>query len=414
MLRSLAALPLVAVLAALGGCGKQPAALPPPPTPKVDVAYPIARDIVDYELFTGRTEPSNKIDLRARVTGYLEQTFFVEGTVVEKDALLFRIDQRPYKVELERGKAAVVAATATAALAEGLEARGKGLLAERAISREDYDKLVADVRIGKANVLVAQAALAQAELNMTWTEMRAPFKGRIGRWTVDPGNLVKADDTILSTLVAVEPMFVLFDVDERTVLQQMIKNGLTKMPPPAPVQVTVGLVDEPGQYPHPAVMNFVDNRLDSSTGSLWFRAEFVKPDRAIAPGMFARVKFPLGPSHKAICVAEEALATDQGQRFVYKVVEKPLKVDGKDTLVPVAEYVKVTVGRQHGGLRIVTSGLTAGDRIVVSGLQRVRSGSAVQPNLKPMPGTDIATPPDEPGGPGTATPKQPAPPARKD
>jgi RND family efflux transporter MFP subunit len=384
MRRFVVGLCLLTLLVGVVGCQKGTAPASAPPPPEVVVALPVEQQVVDYELFTGKTDPFNTVDIRARVTGYLEKTCFVEGTIVEKDALLFRIDQRPYKVDLEKTRASLASAKAMASLSEGLQTRGKGLLADRAISPEDYEKLAADVRVWRANVLVAQAALDQAELNMVWTEVRAPFAGRISRWIIGPGNLIKADDTILTTLVSLEPMYVLFDVDERTVLRQMIKNGLTQMPAPAPITVDVGLVDEPGRYPHPAVVNFVDTRLDSSTGSLWMRASLVKPNRDIAPGMFSRVRFPLGPPRTALCVAEAALGTDQGQRFVFVV--------GSDNKVI---YRKVTVGRQHGGLRAIKSGLAPSERIVVSGLQRVRDGVLIRPVDKPMPGQNIETPLDE-------------------
>jgi RND family efflux transporter MFP subunit len=376
---------LVGGLLALVGCTRPPAPTPEQKAPEVKVSQPVERQVVDYELFTGKTVASNTTDLRARVTGYLDATFFTEGTVVQKDDLLFRIDQRPYKVDLDKAKANLVSAKAMTVLTESIEVRGKGLLADRAISREDYEKLLADVRVARANVLVAQAALEQAELNMTWTEVRAPITGRISRWNIDTGNLIKADDTILATLVSLSPTYVLFDVDERTVLREMVRAGLTKMPQREPLRVEVGLVDEPGKYPHPAVINFVDNRLDSSTGSLWMRATLVAPNREVSPGLFSRVRFPLGPASPALCVAEAALGTDQGQRFVFVV-------DSDD----VVHYRKVAVGRQHGGLRVVKSGLQAGERIVVSGLQRVRDGVKVRPKPVDMPGQQIETPPDEP------------------
>ena len=379
---------LLVWLLTLVGCGKTETPQQKKVTPSVQFAYPVTKRVFDFELFTGKTEASTKVDLRARVTGYLERTFFTEGTIVEKDATLFLIDQRSYKVALASAQASLASAQASVVLATSLESRGRGLVGQGAFSREDLDKLIADLKVGRANVQGAEAMIEQAKLNLQWTEVKAPFRGRVSRWNVDPGNLVKADDTILVTLVAVEPMFVTFDVDERTVLKQLVRAGLTQMPPKAPLRVDVGLVDEPGEFPHPATINFVDTRLDSATGSLWMRAELIAPDRPVQPGMFSRVRFPLNEPADALCVSESALVQSQGKRSLF-VVDESNKVK---------ELKNLTFGRQHGALRVVKDGLKETDRVVVTGLQRIKDGLDVIPQKleNGMPGQKTGTASDEP------------------
>jgi len=384
---------LLALLLGLVGCGKAPPQQAAKQDPEVLVAKAIVKPVTDYELFTGRTEASAKVDLRARVGGTLEKTNFTEGEVVEKDRLLFLIDQRPYKVALDKAAARLAAAQASAALAQSQESRALPLLQTRALSREEYDKFAADVKVARANILEAEADLAQAKLDLEWTEVRAPFAGRIGRWAIDPGNMVKADDTLLATIGTTAPVYVTFDADERTVLRQLIKMGPTAVNGPGPIRVEVGLVDEPGRYPHPATVNFYDSRLDGGTGSLWMRATFDDPSRLILPGMFSRVRFPLGAEKAEVCVSEQALSQNQGERSLYVIDAKTgLVVKRSKSSNPALE-----VGRQHGGLRVIKKGVEKDELVVVSGLQRIREGIQVRTKiLEKMPGEDVDTPPDEP------------------
>ena len=349
------------------GCARQQPQAPPPKPPEVMVGEPVVKEVTDYEIFTGRTEASQRVDIRARVTGYLEKTNFTEGALVKEGDVLFVIDPRPYQAELARAEAALAQALARVERLERDYQRAHSLLGQRAISREEYDRMVGDRDEARAAVDVARSNVELARLNVQFTEVKAPFTGQISRRLVDPGNLVKADDTILTTLVALEPMYVYFDVDERTLLRQLLREGRLESVLGQKVPIEIGLADEDG-YPHRGVVNFVDNRVDPSTGTMWMRGEFINPSRPIKPGIFVRVRFPLGKPFRAVLVAEQALGTDQGQKFVYVVDEKNR-----------AAYRPVKVGRLHGGLRVIQDGLKPGEKVVVSGLQRVRPGAEVTP-----------------------------------
>jgi multidrug efflux system membrane fusion protein len=305
------------------------------------------------------------------VTGYLTESKFRDGDPVAKGAVLFVIDQRPYQAEQTKAEASVKQAQASFDRAMSEYVRAQGLFSRSAIGREEFDRYQFSRDEASAGLKVAESNVQLAHLNLEFTEVRAPFAGTISRRMVDPGNLVKADETILTTLVSTEPMFAYFDVDERTLLRKLLaasdsRNGT--------VRLSIGLADEDG-YPHAGIVNFVDNKLDPATGSMWMRAEFVKPSRPVRPGMFVRVRFPMGQAREGVLVAEQALGSDQGQRY--------LLVIGKDNK---AEYRKVTVGAgEPDGTRVVTEGLKAGEKVVVSGLLRVRAGTEVVPKSVPMP-----------------------------
>jgi RND family efflux transporter MFP subunit len=354
------------------GCGGEQVRKDPPP-PEVLVSRPLSRAVSDYEIFTGRTESSQRVELRSRITGYLEKTYFQEGELVEENAVLFLIDPKPYQAEMARAEASLAQAKAHLRRLEGDFDRAQSLLNRQAIGREEYEKLRGERDEAKAGVGVAEAVVKLAQNSLHYTEIRAPFRGRISRRMVDPGNLVKADETLLTVLVAEEPIYAYFDVDERTFLRQLLRGGRLDSTLSERVPVQFGLADETG-FPHPAVVNFVDNRLESGTGSLWLRAQFLDPQLAIRPGMFIRVKFPLGSPYKATVIAEQALGTDQGQKFVY-VVNHQNRI----------EYRPVQAGRlQDDGMRVIAEGLKPDERIVVTGLQRVRAGAVVTPKAVEM------------------------------
>lgn len=365
---------LFGLLILAAGCAReQPKGAQPKP-PEVLVSAPLTREVIDYEFFTGRTIASQRVELRSRVTGYLEKALFKEGDLVKKDDVLFLIDPRTYQSEVVKAEASVAQSQATARRVEGDFERAQGLLTRGAIGREEYEKLRGNRDEAKAAVRVAEANLRLAQDYLTFTEIKAPFSGRVSRRNVDPGNLVKADETVLTTLVAEEPIWANFDVDERTLLRQLMKAGKLEASMSDRVPVTIGLADEEG-FPHTGVVNFVDNEVDRGTGSMWMRAEFINPKRSIKPGMFIRVRFPLGRPRESLLIAEQALGTDQGQKFVYVV--------GPDNKV---EYRAVKVGRlQDDGLRVIREGLKPGERVVVSGLQRVRAGTTLTPKYVEMP-----------------------------
>jgi len=383
------------VLAA--GCARGKRELPPPKPPEVKVAVPVTERVTDFEEFVGRTEPVHSIDVRARVTGYLDKVDFKEGADVKEGDLLFEIDSRTYKAELERAEASVVQAQAHLERLQSDATRGRAMLARRAISQEEYEKMTGDRSEAEAQLRLARASRDLTKLNLNFTRVTAPMSGRIGRQFIDPGNLVKADDTILTGIVGLDPMYAAFDVDERTVLRlrRLIREGKIASAREKKIPVLLGLADE-DDFPLRGVIDFVDNRVDVQTGTLRVRGVFDNKDRFLSPGMFVRVRVPIGDPYPATLVAEKALGSDQGQRFVYVVA-----ADNK------VVATKVKVGTLHNGLRVIQEGLGPNDRVVVSGLQRVRPGLEVDPKLVDMPSqprTDLASsrPPTSTG----STPKR--------
>lgn len=370
----------IVLCAAAAGCVKpaspQQAAAPPPSKPPevVFVNLPTTGEITDYEDFTGRAVASKTIEIRARVTGYLDKIDFKEkeGGDVEAGALLFEIDPRPYEAEVARNKASLFLAESHLKRVQLDYDRAEKLIGSKSISREQFDQVAGDRSEARANIEVMKANLEAANLNLRFTKVRAPIGGRVSRTQLDQGNLVRADETILTTIVSIDPIYAYFELDERTLLRirRYAEEGRIKgADGNQAVTVMMGLADEEG-YPHHGTINFVDNRLDPTTGTLQVRGVFKNDDRMLTPGLFVRVRLPIGQPYRALLVSEESLGTDQGQKFVYVV--------DKDN---VAQYRRVEVGKLQQGRRVVLKGITEGDRIVVSGLQRVRPGAVVQPKL---------------------------------
>jgi RND family efflux transporter MFP subunit len=352
----------------------KPAAEEPPP--QVNVVQPVAREVTDYEDFTGRLQAISTVDLRARVSGYLDKAPFKEGSDVKKGEVLFEIDPRPYQAELDKAQAAAALGEARLKAAEANLERAKALLGKGGIGREEYDKIVSDRDEAAAAVKVGRANLDLARLNLSFTKVTAPIDGRIGRRLVDPGNLVKADDTLLATIVSLDPMQVTFNVDERTVLRlrRLAGEGKIKSPRDGEQSVLLGLADEEG-FPRRGKLDFVNNQVDADTGTLLMRATFANRDGLLLPGLFARVRLPVGAPHKALLVPESAIATDQGQKFLYVV-------DDQNKVV----YRRVRVGPLHDGLRVVEEGLQPDDWVISGGAQRVRAGMTVKPVKVEPPG----------------------------
>jgi len=367
------------------GCGRQqapPAAATRPP--EVVVTRPVVKQITDYNDFTGRTEAVASVEVRARVTGYLDKVLFKEGDDVKKDQPLFEIDPRTYQAELNRAEAAVRQAKAHLDRLELDYKRAVPLLPSQAISREDYDKIVGDRDEGNALVGVAEAARDLARLNLQFTKVTSPISGRASRQLIDPGNMVKADETTLTTIVTLDPIYAYFDADERSVLdfRRLMQAGKVKAARDAQAPVLMGLIDEEDEngnplFPHAGVINFADNRVDAMTGTLRLRGKFDNPKHFLAPGLFARVRVPIGAPRPAILVSERALGSDQGQKFVYVVNDKNEVV-----------YRRVRVGAMQDGLRVIEEGLAKNEQVIVDGVQRVRPGMTVQP--KPADTTDNA------------------------
>ncbi len=363
----------------LAGCKREQATPPPQGKTEVKVSLPVVKtDVIDYEYFTGHTEAFKRVEIKARVTGHLEEINFKDGQMVEEDKLLFIIDQKPFKAQVAKAKADFKQAEARVKRFEADFARAASLRRSGGGSQEEYDLARGNRDEAIAGVGSAKATVDLAEQNLLYSEIKAPFAGRISRRLIDKGNLVKSDDTILSTIVTLDPMYAYFDVDERTLLRQLMSKGALDTARSGKVSIEIGMADEEG-YPHPGTVDFVDNMVDTNTGTMWMRALFDKPKdgtslRTISPGMFIRVRFPVGQPYRAVLVAEQAITTDQGQKFVYVL-------DNKDQV----QYRQVTVGRLDAGLRVIKSDLKPTERIVVSGLQRVRANMEVKPEVLPMP-----------------------------
>jgi RND family efflux transporter MFP subunit len=369
----------VALLAVtLSGCGSAQSSAPPPKPPEVFVSTPVSEEITEYEDFTGRLESPEAVEIRARVTGYLEEVRFKEKVRVDvqKGDVLFLIDPRSYKADLDRAEANELQARVRLQRLEYDHQRASDLLPRKAISREEYDKIAGDRAEADAAVKVAEATVRSARVSYGYTKVTAPMTGRISRRLVDPGNLVKADQTVLATILSLNPLYAYFDVDERTVLRirRLVREGTVKSAREVEVPVQMELADEEG-FPHKGKIDFVDNKVDPGTGTLRVRAVFTNDDELLSPGLFVRVRVRIGVPHKALLIAERALGTDQGQKFVYVVNDK-----GE------VAYRAVKVGSLHQGRRVIESGLKPTEKVIVSGLQRVRQGSTVQERVVPMPG----------------------------
>ena len=360
----------------LAGCE---AAAPPPPAPpkppEVVITVPVVRQVTDYEDFTGRIEAQASVEVRARVTGYLEKVLFKEGTEVRKDDPLFEIDARPYQAELQRAEATLMQSQARLKRCERDLQRASDLLPQNAISQDDFDQISSDREEAAAAVRLAEASRDLAQLNLSFTRVTAPITGRISRQLIDPGNMVKADETALTTIVSMDPIYAYFDQDERTLLRirRLVRAGVLKTLQEASVPVLLGLVDEEG-FPREGRIDFADNRVDAMTGTLRLRGVFANPHRMLSPGLFVRIRLPIGVPHPAILVSEQALGTDQGQSFLYVV-------NAKNEVV----MRRVSVGPLDGGLRVIEEGLAKDERVIVSGLQRVRPGVKVSPKLLETP-----------------------------
>lgn len=361
----------------LAGCNRaqsQDLAAKPKP-PEVFFIVPQTRQVTDHEDFTGYTQAIQTVQIRARVSGYLDKVNFTEGAIVKKDDVLCEVDPRPYQATYNSAVGKVHLAEAVLKQAKADNARAKGLGdTPGAISQQDRDKYEAAEEQAQATLETAKADMNTSGLMLSWTKVIAPFTGRISERMVDPGNLVVADTTPLTTLVTEDPIYAQFFVDEHTLLRVRRlneKNKVKSMQDTKP-EVQLGLTDET-DFPHKGTINFEDNQVDQQTGTLRLRGIFPNPDRLLSPGLFVRIRLPIGEPHDSLVVPEEALGTDQGRKFVYVV-------DDQNT----AQYRPVTVGAEYGvGLREVVEGLKPGERVVVTGLQRVRPGNPVTPVPQP-------------------------------
>jgi RND family efflux transporter MFP subunit len=374
---------LLVALVALSGCRSEATTATQAPAPQVSVASALERDVTEWDEFTGRLEAVESVEVRPRVTGYIESVNFTEGSKVRKGDLLFVIDPRPYRAELSKAEAELARAVASAELAASDAARSEKLVDIKAVSREEYDSRINASREAKANVAAARAAVDAAKLNLEFTRITSPIDGRAGKAIVTTGNLVSGGSTaapLLTTVVSLDPMYVTFEGDEQIYLKynELSRRGERSSSRDAANPVLMGLANEDG-YPHHGAMVFVDNQVDPRTGTIRARAAFENKDGYLTPGLFARVKLLGHNSYHAVLVDDRAIGTDQSQKFVY-VVDADHKI----------AYRPVKVGRLSDGLRIVQQGLQAGETVVVNGMQRVRPGVVVAPERVAMDARELA------------------------
>jgi RND family efflux transporter MFP subunit len=377
-------LPMLGLLA-LQGCSKAPP--PSPGPPDVTVAKVISKRIKDWDEYTGRFQAIDTVEVRPRVSGYVDQRLFHEGQFVKKDDVLLIIDPRPYQADYDRAKAGLELSKSQRELAKLEAARVQKLKDSGAVSREELDERLSTLNQQEASVAAAKAALDNAALQLSFTKVRAPVDGRVSREEVTRGNLVTGGNnggTLLTTIVSVDPIYVYFEGDENAYLHynQLAREGQRPSSRDVRNPVRVGLANEEG-FPHEGYMDFVDNQLDSRTGTIRARAVLENKQGQFTPGMFARVQLLGSGEYDAILIEDRAVGTDQSQSFVL--------VLGADNKL---EYRAIQPGRiVAGGLRIVRQGLKPDDVVVVSGLQRVRPGAQVKPNMVTMgaPAADATT-----------------------
>lgn len=343
-----------------------------PKAADVDVAAVVAKQISEWQSYSGRIEAIDKVDVRPLVPGKIVAVHFRDGELVKKGQSLFTIDPRPYQAEVDRAAAQVAAADARAAYATSDAARAERLIGSNAIAKRDYDEKQNAAREAVASVKAARAALDAAKVNLSYTDIVAPVTGRVSRAELTVGNIVSAGASapLLTTLVSVSPIYASFEVDEQTYLRYLRSSGKKDVP------VELGLADETGYSRNGSIVS-VDNRLDVTSGTIRVRARFDNANGELVPGLFARVKVGGGKQRDAVMIYDAAVGTDQAKKYVL-VVDKDSRV----------QYREVSLGNMHEGLRIVEKGLSSGDQIVVNGMQRVRPNDLVKPRAVKM--VDVA------------------------
>jgi RND family efflux transporter MFP subunit len=365
---------LLALATLVASCGERQQQAGGPPPPAVTVAKPIKRTVVDYDEYVGRFAAINSVEIRARVSGYLDKLHFKDGQVVKQGDLLFTIDKRPFQNTLDQARANLVQAQSNVAFTESDYTRGQQLVRDKTITDQTFEQRAQAFRNAKASVSANEAAVRQAELDMEFTELRAPMNGRIGDRRVSPGNLVTGgtggNTTLLAIIVSTDPIYFEFTFDEASYLryERLSTAGQDVAGRNAGVQVALKLIDE-SDFDHQGRMDFVDNVIDRSTGTIRGRAVIANPKEIFTPGMFARVRVPGTSPYEALLVPDTAVGTEQARRFV-------MVIDDQDTARP--KYV--TLGQvTKDGLRAIREGLGPDDRVVVSGLMQARPGQKVKP-----------------------------------
>jgi RND family efflux transporter MFP subunit len=368
---------LLALLAA--GCSEAPKPPPPPPPPMVTVAHPVKQEIVDRDEYVGRFVPVHSVEVRARVSGYLESVHFVDGQIVKEGDLLFTIDKRPFQNTLDQARANLAVAKSNAAFTASDLARAQQLVRDRTVTEQIYEQRAQANRNAQASVAANEALVRQAELDLEFTELRAPITGRIGDRLVAPGNLVTGgtggNTTLLATIVSMDPIRFEFTFDEASLLryERLARKGKDVTGRNDRSEVRLKLIDEPN-FTHVGQMEFLDNTIERATGTIRGRAQFSNSDSLFTPGMFARVQIAATAPYEALLVPDEAVGTEQARKFV-------LVVDSEN----IARQKFVTLGDVLGKMRVIRSGLDANDWVIVSGLMRARAGAKVTPKEQGTP-----------------------------
>jgi RND family efflux transporter MFP subunit len=366
----------VAVL--LASCGEEQKAAAPPP-PVVTVAHPTRRTVIDMDEYVGRFVAVNSVEIRARVSGYLDEVHFTDGQMVKQGDLLFTIDKRPFQTSLDQARANLAQARANSAFAEADLARGAQLVRDKTITEQTFDQRTQAKRVADASVAAQEAATRQAALDLQFTELRAPVDGRIGDRRVSPGNLVTGgtggNTTLLAMIVSLDPIRFEFTFDEASYLryERLSKAGQDMTSRDGSALVSLRLIDEP-DYSHPGRMDFLDNVIDRSSGTIRGRAVFANPNGVFAPGMFGRLRVPGSPSYQALLVPDAAIGTEQARKYL-------LVVDGEN----VVRLKYVTLGQVSDNLRVIKEGLAPEDQVIVNGLMRARPGQKVTPQQEGAP-----------------------------
>jgi multidrug efflux system membrane fusion protein len=363
VLIGIAALAAFLMLSGVGHSRTRPQPAAAGALPQVTVAEVIHRPLREWQEFSGRLQAVNTVDIRPRVSGYVDRVAFTDGARVKKGQLLFQIDPRPFQAEVERLIAERTRSISDLELAKANRARAERLISAHAISREEYERQVAAEASAQGALGSIDASLQEARLNREFTEVRAPIDGHVSRAVITAGNLVTSA-SILTTLVSDDPVYVYFDADEQTYLRYA-KAKHEHARANADSDVYIGLVDEDG-YPHAGQLDFIDNQVDATTGTIRARAALANPDGRYTPGLFARVRLIGGEDHDSVLIEDRAVGTDLSKKFVLTLT--------KDNRI---EYRLVELGPEINGLRVVTRGLAANELIVVNGLQHVRPGQSV-------------------------------------
>jgi membrane fusion protein, multidrug efflux system len=364
----LSAIAMVGMATVIAACNNSAAEAPPAPPPEVDAARVVTKSVRQWDEFTGRIAAISAVDIRPRVSGYVDRIAFKEGDMVKAGDLLFVIDPRPYRATYDSAAAQLERARASAQLAEAQYKRGESLIKTGVISIDTYDTRSAALGQNSADVHAAEAALATAKLNLDFTEVRSPIAGRVGRALLTLGNLVQADQTVLTSVVSQDPVYVYFQPDEQSFLgyRELARKG-ERANSDNPVRV--GLASETG-FPHSGTVDFVNNQIDAATGTINVRATVPNPDGVFVPGLYARVQLEGRAEHLAMLIDDKAIMTDQDRKYVY-VLGPDDKAKRKD----------IVLGRVQDGLRVVQSGLDANDKVIVAGLQKILApDTKVKPN----------------------------------